>query len=201
VRLWEYPCIEFQKKSGKRLTVPDLLPNMAARKSRRRAHRREEARTPPAPAPSRHDTSAPMTVSPPAGVGAVLRRTRELRGLSLHQIAAATKLSPAALEAIERDDISRLPGGIFTRAFVRAYAKELGVDPERTLHDFLAQFPDRQVEPHVAQPAVPAEPAVESYDAARMIVPLGIVIVPVAFAILWLTYGVKPESRDAHDAL
>jgi cytoskeleton protein RodZ len=142
-----------------------------------------------------------MMVSPPTGVGAALRRTRESRGISLHQIAAATKLSPAALEAIERDDISRLPGGIFTRAFVRAYAKELGIDPEHTLHDFLAQFPDRQVEPHVAQPAVPAEPAVASYDAARIIVPLGILIVPVAFGILWLTYGVKPESPDAHDAL
>jgi cytoskeleton protein RodZ len=141
-----------------------------------------------------------MTVSPPAGVGAALRRTRESRGISLHEIAAATKLSRAALEAIERDDVSRLPGGIFTRAFVRAYAKELGVDPEHTLHDFLAQFPDRQAEPHVAQPDVPAEPAVASYDAARMIVPLGIVTVPVAFAILWLTYGVKPESQDARDA-
>ena len=58
-----------------------------------------------------------MTVSPPAGVGAALRRTRESRGISLHEIAAATKLSRAALEAIERDDVSRLPGGRAATAY------------------------------------------------------------------------------------
>ena len=66
----------------------------------------------------------------PTGVGAELRRRREERQISLRQIAATTKISPSALEAIERDDIKRLPGGIFTRAFVRAYASELHLDPE-----------------------------------------------------------------------
>jgi cytoskeletal protein RodZ len=45
-----------------------------------------------------------------------------------------------ALEALERSDIKRLPGGIFTRAFVRAYAAEVGLDPEQAVQDFLAQF-------------------------------------------------------------
>lgn len=76
------------------------------------------------------------------GVGAQLKRVRESKGISLRQIAAATKISPAALEAIERDDIKRLPGGIFVRSFLRTYAAELGLDPERTVHSFLAQFPD-----------------------------------------------------------
>lgn len=47
----------------------------------------------------------------------------------------------AALEALERNDVLRLPGGIFTRAFVRAYAVEVGLDPEQTVQDFLAHFP------------------------------------------------------------
>jgi len=53
--------------------------------------------------------------------------------VSLRQIANATKISIAALEALERNDISRLPGGIFSRAFVRSYAVEVGLDPETTI--------------------------------------------------------------------
>src|SRR5262245_36990962 len=83
----------------------------------------------------------------PTGVGAGLRQRREERRISLRQIAASTRISPGALEAIERDDIKRLPGGIFTRAFVRAYATELGLDPERTLAEFLEQFPASDVYP------------------------------------------------------
>jgi cytoskeleton protein RodZ len=46
-----------------------------------------------------------------------------------------------SLEALERSDLSRLPGGIFTRAFIRAYAEEVGLDPDRTMHDFIAELP------------------------------------------------------------
>ena len=53
--------------------------------------------------------------------------------MSLRQIAGATKISTVALEALERGDFSRLPGGIFSRAFVRAYAIEVGLDPDETV--------------------------------------------------------------------
>jgi cytoskeleton protein RodZ len=46
-----------------------------------------------------------------------------------------------SLEALERSDLSRLPGGIFTRSFIRAYAQEVGLDPERTIQDFIAELP------------------------------------------------------------
>ena len=46
-----------------------------------------------------------------------------------------------SLEALERSDLSRLPGGIFTRAFIRAYAEEVGLDPDRTIQDFIAELP------------------------------------------------------------
>ncbi len=61
--------------------------------------------------------------------------------MSLRQIADATKLPLAALEALERNDIARLPGGLFSRAFVRAYASEIGIDPEGTVREFIARFP------------------------------------------------------------
>src|SRR5215467_5539114 len=72
--------------------------------------------------------------------GGRLRQARERRGISLRQIAASTKISSAALEALERNDISKLPGGLFSRAFVRSYAVEVGLDPEQTVREFLERF-------------------------------------------------------------
>src|SRR5215212_7865976 len=72
--------------------------------------------------------------------GGKLRLARERRGISLRQIAASTKISAASLEALERNDVSKLPGGIFSRAFVRSYAVEVGLDPDETVKEFLARF-------------------------------------------------------------
>lgn len=73
--------------------------------------------------------------------GAKLREARERRGLSLRAIADTTKISVGFLEALEKNDIARLPGGIFSRAFVRAYANEVGLDPEQTIAEFITRFP------------------------------------------------------------
>jgi len=84
--------------------------------------------------------------------GARMRQVREQRGVSLREIADATKISVSALEALERNDISRLPGGIFSRGFVRSYAAQIGIDPEQTVREFLSQFPHDSVtvgSPHV----------------------------------------------------
>jgi cytoskeleton protein RodZ len=83
-----------------------------------------------------------MADNPATRFGTYLRAAREARGVSLRQIAAATRISFPVLDALERNDISRLPGGLFSRAFVRAYAKEVGLDPDRTIEVFLAQFPE-----------------------------------------------------------
>ena len=79
--------------------------------------------------------------SPARTVGARLREAREKRGVSLRQIASSTRISVMSLEALERSDLSRLPGGIFTRAFIRAYAQEVGLDPDRTIQEFIAELP------------------------------------------------------------
>jgi cytoskeletal protein RodZ len=72
--------------------------------------------------------------------GGKLRLARERRGTSLQQISVSTKISVAALEALERNDISKLPGGIFSRSFVRSYAHEVGLDPDETVREFLDRF-------------------------------------------------------------
>lgn len=74
--------------------------------------------------------------------GNSLRQAREHSGVSLRQIADATKLSVATLQALEHNRISQLPGGIYRRAIVRSFAGQVGLDPEATLRAFLTQYPD-----------------------------------------------------------
>lgn len=72
-------------------------------------------------------------------LGSKLKRAREASGVALRDIALSTKISVTALEALERNDFSRLPGGIFSRAFIRGYATAVGLDPEETVQEFLAE--------------------------------------------------------------
>lgn len=71
-----------------------------------------------------------------ASFGENLRREREMRGVSLAEIADATKISARFLKALEAEQFSKVPGGIFTRSFIRAYAKYLGLDEERVLAEY-----------------------------------------------------------------
>jgi cytoskeletal protein RodZ len=75
-------------------------------------------------------------------LGLALRTTREAAGRTLRDVADVTKLGVRTLDALERNQIDRLPPGIFRRAVVRAYAKEVGLDPEETLRVFLLRHPD-----------------------------------------------------------
>jgi transcriptional regulator with XRE-family HTH domain len=63
-------------------------------------------------------------------VGAALRDAREQRGLSLDQLSHATKISITILRAIEHNRMDKLPHRIFLRGFLRAYAGEVGLNPE-----------------------------------------------------------------------
>lgn len=67
--------------------------------------------------------------------GASLRRERELRGVSLQEIASATRIGVSFLRAIEEDRFDRLPQGAFVRGFVREYARFLALDEEKTLNE------------------------------------------------------------------
>ena len=72
-----------------------------------------------------------------ASFGERLRRERELRGVSLRDVAEATKISTRFLKALEEDRVEVLPGGLFPRAFVRQYARQLGLDADRLVTEFL----------------------------------------------------------------
>jgi cytoskeleton protein RodZ len=73
-------------------------------------------------------------------IGAQLRHSREAKGLTLDALAHTTRVQPRILAAIERNDVSAVPPRPFGRGFVRAYAREIGLDPEQTARDYFAQF-------------------------------------------------------------
>ena len=70
------------------------------------------------------------------GFGEYLRREREMRGVTLDEIAETTKISTRFLNALEHERFSEIPGGIFTRSFIRAYAQYLGLDEEHVLAEY-----------------------------------------------------------------
>lgn len=67
-----------------------------------------------------------------------MRREREMRGVTLEEISESTKISKRALRALEEEEFDLLPGGIFNKGFVRAYARYLGIDEEQAVADFVA---------------------------------------------------------------
>ncbi len=95
-------------------------------------------------------------------LGHQLKRAREARGVSLREIATRTKISITALEALERSEFHRLPGGIFSRAVVRAYATEVGLDPDITVENFLTHA--RRHEREIAERVAAAMPGVTRDD-------------------------------------
>lgn len=126
--------------------------------------------------------------------GGKLRQARERRGISLRQIAASTKISAAALDALERNDVSKLPGGIFSRAFVRSYAIEVGLDPDETVKEFLERFHAEPAPSSAAAAPIPdEESAFESQQRmAGVVLKLLLIAIPVGGVILYFTLRSRP---------
>lgn len=74
--------------------------------------------------------------------GEKLRRERELRGITLEEVAVATKIGTRNLRALEEENFSQLPGGIFNKGFVRAYARYVGIDEEQAVGDYITANQD-----------------------------------------------------------
>jgi cytoskeleton protein RodZ len=121
-------------------------------------------------------------------VGRELREAREARRLSVKTLAATTRIHARVLDAIENNDRSALPARPYARGFVAAYARELGLDPNRVASQYFAQFesaddvrPDRTV--------IPAQTVKitvdESGDQPRWVAVVAIVGIAIA-AVVWL---------------
>jgi transcriptional regulator with XRE-family HTH domain len=97
--------------------------------------------TPALDGPPRARADAPIFLDDES-FGARLRIVRERRRISIAEIAESTKILGALLEGLENDDFSRWPTGLYRRAFMRAYATAIGLDPEPVVREFVARFPD-----------------------------------------------------------
>jgi hypothetical protein len=95
--------------------------------------------------------------------GARLRQQREERQVALTTISTKTKIKASLLEALESDDVSMWPKGLFGRAYLRDYATAIGIDPETLVSDFLSLHPEFA---YVAPQVEEAEAAARA-DAAR----------------------------------
>jgi hypothetical protein len=78
----------------------------------------------------------------PDSFGARLRQQRDKCGIALAAIAKQTRIKEALLEALERDDLSQWPTGFYRRAFFRAYASAIQLDPESAFREFQATYPE-----------------------------------------------------------
>ena len=125
--------------------------------------------------------------------GETLKRERELRKISLREIAEATKINLRYLEALERDDFRHLPGGVFNKGFVRAFAQFIGIDADAMVTAYLdeersqeARSPRPPGFPE-ASPEAAAPPSVLRWWVASVIVLL--VLLVVAAGLTALGYG------------
>ena len=108
-----------------------------------------------------------------AALGQKLREERESRNISIEEIAAATKIVPRYLEALEADHLDQMPGGFFVKGIIRSYAHAIGLNADEVLARYKAAglvgetaesgrataprpAPAEQVPQYV--PTVPAEP-------------------------------------------
>lgn len=80
--------------------------------------------------------------------GAKFRQARESKELSLDDISNVTKISARMLQAIEEEDFDQLPGGVFNKGFIRAYAKHLGLNSDDAVNEYLVCLRQAQIDSH-----------------------------------------------------
>ena len=136
-----------------------------------------------------------------ASLGAQLKQAREQRGVALDEIAQATKISTRFLRAMEADRYDQLPGGIFNKGFIRAYARAVGIDEEKAVADYLAA-----TEPSPAKNESPApvesrrvEPRAEAESPGSSDLPWGAFAIVLVLTALGLA-GWGFYSRESHQA-
>ncbi|HEY4900765.1 MAG TPA: RodZ domain-containing protein [Terriglobales bacterium] len=136
--------------------------------------------------------------------GERLRREREMRGVTLDDIAEATKIGTRLLRALEEEHFELLPGGIFNKGFVRAYAKYLGLNEDQAVADYLEAagetVPDPRVIAEQNSSRIDRSPADRrpSGQAGFPIIPVLILLLVIAAgAGGWQIYKERVRDREA----
>jgi cytoskeletal protein RodZ len=121
-------------------------------------------------------------------IGHTLRSERQLKQLSLEELAQTTRIPLKSLQQIEADEFADLPGDVFVRGFVRSYAKALGVDSAPLLDRFEA---DRQQQDQLDVVGLVGEPE----RARRVGVAVAMIILLFLFT-LALSIVLRPRRHD-----
>ncbi|HXP45699.1 MAG TPA: helix-turn-helix domain-containing protein [Terriglobales bacterium] len=119
--------------------------------------------------------------------GERMQREREMRGITLEEISESTKITSRCLQALEEEEFDKLPGGIFNKGFVRAYAHYLGIDEDQAVADFVVASGGEKEQPLPDPPeprAVTLGQRAEGHPNWRAIALLVVLLVTVV-AVLW----------------
>lgn len=112
--------------------------------------------------------------------GASFRQARVSKGISLDQVAAETRISTRFLSAIENEEFQLLPGGIFNRGFVRAFAENVGLDPDQAVADY-----ERMAEVRQPEPAAPPQP-VPAAKRQRRLYPIAVGVLALVIVVFYV---------------
>ncbi len=133
-----------------------------------------------------------MGETPARTFGDELRRERLIREVPLDEISGATKISLRLLTALEASDLSKLPAPVFTRGFIRAYSRHLGLDPDEMVNAYLADLA-----PEKAREALPKKGSLRSRFLRGRRGAAGTIVVSVTAVLLLLGLIARPERRSA----
>jgi len=133
--------------------------------------------------------------------GQKLKREREKRAITLEQISSSTKIGTRMLQALEDENFDHLPGGIFNKGFVRAYARHVGLDEEQVVADYLEA--SGQNTPPKADPATEAATAADdSREPVRSWrIPWGWLAAGLLVVAIALTLWNRRQHKDVHPQL
>jgi len=141
-----------------------------------------------------------------ASFGTRLKQEREQRRISLEEISQSTKISTRFLHALEDEKFEQLPGGIFNKGFIRAYAQQLGLDEEEMIASYLASTGmvpvEKKTEGAVTQtPLIEArpEPPAETVGVPLGLFAVALLIVALGFAV-WSFYWREERKSVAPEA-
>src|SRR5258708_12605612 len=128
-----------------------------------------------------------------------LRREREMRGITLDEIAESTKISRRHLEALEGEHFDQLPGGVFNKGFVRAYARFLGIDEDQAVADYSAAS-NEQPEPEDKFPLEIHEEPDRDLNPRRSNLPLVFAVAPLIGVLVGYGFWVKSRTHSSEAA-
>src|SRR2546425_5984584 len=127
--------------------------------------------------------------------GERLKRERELREVTVHEIASATRIAAKFLEALENEQWEKLPGGVFGRGFVRSIARYLGLSEENLLSEYdLARGESTAPAPQKPEERIPSTP--KWIPALAVVVLIGMLVgIVIGGRYAWRGYAAHPAAK------